>query len=62
MNNINNLVDVWFDVNQLKQIRLALQYYYKHADNADQLLPIMQHVEHLLAHYESAAADQTAAS
>ena len=55
MNNINNLVDVWFDVNQLKQIQLALQYYYKHADNADQLLPIMQHVEHLLAHYESAA-------
>ena len=53
MNNINNLVDVWFDVNQLKQIRLALQYYYKHADNADQLLPIMQHVEHLLAHYET---------
>jgi hypothetical protein len=62
MNNINNLVDVWFDVNQLKQIQLALQYYYKHADNADQLLPIMQHVEHLLAHYESAAADQTAAT
>ena len=52
MNNINNLVDVWFDVNQLKQIELALQCYYKHADNAEQLLPIMQHVEHLIAHYE----------
>jgi hypothetical protein len=53
MNNINNLVDVWFDVNQLKQIQLALQCYYKHADKADQLLTIMQHVEHLLAHYET---------
>jgi len=53
MNNINNLVDVWFDVNQLKQIQMALQCYYKHADNGDELSPIMQHVEHLLAHYET---------
>jgi hypothetical protein len=53
MNNINNLVDVWFDVNQLKQIQKALAYYYKHADNADQLVPIIQHVDHLIAHYET---------
>jgi hypothetical protein len=53
MNNINNLVDVWFDVSQLKQIQTALAYYYKHADNADQLVPIIQHVEHLIAHYET---------
>jgi hypothetical protein len=52
MNNVNNLVDVWFDMNQLKQIHKALEYYYKHADNAEQLLPIIQHVEHLIAHYE----------
>jgi len=56
MNNINNLVDVWFDVNQLKQIQLALQYYYKHADNAEQLLPIIHHVDHLIAHYETSIA------
>ena len=53
MSNINNLVDVWFDVSQLKQIQTALAYYYKHADNADQLVPIIQHVEHLIAHYET---------
>jgi hypothetical protein len=56
MNNINNLVDVWFDVTQLKQIQTALAYYYKHADNADQLVPIIQHVEHLIAHYETSIA------
>jgi hypothetical protein len=56
MNNVNNLVDVWFDVNQLKQIQLALQYYYKHADNAEQLLPIIHHVDHLIAHYETSIA------
>jgi len=48
----NPLLDVWFDVAQLHQIHKALAYYYKHADHPEQLLPIMQHVEHLLAHYE----------
>jgi hypothetical protein len=48
----NPLLDVWFDVAQLQQIHKALAYYYKHADHPELLLPIMQHVEHLLAHYE----------
>ena len=56
MNNVNNLVDVWFDVNQLKQIHKALEYYYKHADHPEQLLPIMQHVDHLITHYETSIA------
>jgi hypothetical protein len=53
MNNIHNLVDVWFDVAQLQHIHKALSCYYKHADHPEQLLPIIQHVEHLLAHYET---------
>jgi hypothetical protein len=56
MNNVNHLVDVWFDVNQLKQIHKALEYYYKHADHPEQLLPIMQHVDHLITHYETSIA------
>ncbi len=55
----NPLVDVWLDVAQLQQIHKALSCYYKHADHPEQLLPIMQHVEHVLARYESATADQT---
>ncbi len=48
----NPLLDVWFDVAQLQHIHKALSCYYKHADHPEQLLPIIQHVEHLLAHYE----------
>jgi hypothetical protein len=55
----NPLVDVWFDVAQLQQIHKALSCYYKHADHPEQLPPIMQHVEHLLAHYDPKTADQT---
>ena len=56
------LVDVWFDVPQLQHIHKALAYYYKHADHPQQLLDTMQHVEHVLARYESVTGDQSAAS
>ena len=52
---MNNLIDVWFTQEQLKTILHSLQEYYHYCNDPDQkqLIPIMEHLNHLIEHYKN---------
>ena len=53
---MNNLIDAWFTVDQLMDIRTAVKYFYDHDlsgnKKRDDLHDILEHLDHLIKHYE----------
>ena len=49
----NTLIDTWFTVDQLVTIRSSLKeyYYYCSSDAQLELTPILEHLDHLIKHY-----------
>lgn len=54
---MNNLVDVWFTMDQLKTIKHCLDDYYNDHSNdsiePSELKPVLEHLEHLIEHYKN---------
>jgi len=50
---MSDLVDVWFTLEQLKTIKLSLSNYYRECSSDVQLEldPIIDHIDHLIKHY-----------
>jgi len=51
---MNNLIDTWFTVDQLVLIRTAVKNYYDFSDDKkrEELHPVLEHLDHLIKHYE----------
>jgi len=52
----NTLIDAWFTVEQLNDIKTAVKYFYDHelygSKKRDNLHAILEHLDHLIEHYE----------
>jgi len=52
----NTLIDAWFTVEQLANIKTAVEYFYDHnlSENRkrEDLHDILEHLDHLIKHYE----------
>ena len=50
---MSDLVDVWFTLEQLKTIKHSLSDYYHECSSDSQLEldPIIEHIDHLIKHY-----------
>jgi len=52
----NTLIDAWFTVEQLNDIKIAVKYFYDHDLSDDRkrenLHNILEHLDHLIKHYE----------
>jgi len=52
----NTLIDAWFTVEQLADIKTAVEYFYDHelysSKKRDDLHSILEHLDHLIKHYE----------
>ena len=49
----NTLIDTWFTVDQLETIKRSLDIYYQECSSDVQLelMPILEHLDHLIKHY-----------
>ena len=49
----NTLIDTWFTVDQLETIKRSLDNYYQECSSDVQLelMPILEHLDHLIKHY-----------
>jgi len=52
----NTLIDAWFTVEQLKDIKAAVEFYCEHFNSGvvrkEELNNIIEHLDHLIKHYE----------
>ena len=58
---MNNLIDAWFTVDQLIDIRNAVKYFYDHDlsgnKKRDDFHSILEHLDHLIKRHETTSAE-----